>query len=401
MPSICASKPLDIQTIYVGKNQVTHPSIVAFKTPWNGYRYWMAYTPFPYMDGAQENPCIAVSNDLIHWDKPNGLINPVATCYEDNCDELKDPELVFNASTQLLELWYLGRINSSLQEGGPLHVFRKTSSDGIHWSLREVLYTYTDKRLVSPAILFDAELNVHRFWGIFHEKGCIALYYMESFDNGYTWSEQQLCEVPKCKETGMWHGGICRADEKLFFVWMGEGQKRTLGQDIYVAESTDGIHFSTVRSIVSNKKGWQQFYRPSLVYTAGKFWLFYGLVRCDNSWHIGLSNGATLDQLEPVETGIYEPCPLSMKVNSFFSYVGKNFFIKGTLMSALLPILLLFNVPLWLSFTLCVLLTFVMLRFLNVWKWLDKAFVTSTLSCAFLYFSISLLKSIISLFINL
>lgn len=66
---------LNIETYYGGKNQPTHPSVVSFEKAWNGYKYWMAYSPFPNGNGDEENPCIAVSNDLLYWDIPQGFLN--------------------------------------------------------------------------------------------------------------------------------------------------------------------------------------------------------------------------------------------------------------------------------------------------------------------------------------
>ena len=33
---------------YDGSNQSTHPSVLQFDTPWNGYRLWMAMPPYPF-----------------------------------------------------------------------------------------------------------------------------------------------------------------------------------------------------------------------------------------------------------------------------------------------------------------------------------------------------------------
>ena len=69
---------LNIETYLAGKDQPTHPSIVSFDDEWNGYKYWMAYTPYPEANGEEENPCIAVSNDLYKWETPVGMVNPIA-----------------------------------------------------------------------------------------------------------------------------------------------------------------------------------------------------------------------------------------------------------------------------------------------------------------------------------
>ena len=45
-PLANAIAPQAIPT-YDGTNQPTHPSVVKFEQPWNGYLYWMAMTPYP------------------------------------------------------------------------------------------------------------------------------------------------------------------------------------------------------------------------------------------------------------------------------------------------------------------------------------------------------------------
>jgi len=51
---LCRSK-LDIISSY-GDDQAFHPKVLNFDKPWNGYRYWMAYTPYPGADQRKENP---------------------------------------------------------------------------------------------------------------------------------------------------------------------------------------------------------------------------------------------------------------------------------------------------------------------------------------------------------
>lgn len=51
---LCRSK-LDIISSY-GDDQAFHPKVLNFEKPWNGYRYWMAYTPYPGADQRKENP---------------------------------------------------------------------------------------------------------------------------------------------------------------------------------------------------------------------------------------------------------------------------------------------------------------------------------------------------------
>lgn len=51
-------------------NAPVHPALLFFPTGWNGYRYWMAFTPYPAYDSTYENPCVVSSNDLVTWGAP-------------------------------------------------------------------------------------------------------------------------------------------------------------------------------------------------------------------------------------------------------------------------------------------------------------------------------------------
>ena len=146
------SAVLDIETYIDGGNQPTHPSVIDMKQMWHGFRYWMAYSPYPYSDGAEENPCVCASNDMVHWTTPEGLYNPIAFNEETACDELKDPHIVYNDDLDRMEVWYLGRIDSTIESGGTLLLFRKVSTDGLHWSEYEIMRTLDG--YLSPSIIY-------------------------------------------------------------------------------------------------------------------------------------------------------------------------------------------------------------------------------------------------------
>ena len=53
----------------------THPKILNFKEKWNGYKYWLVYSPYPFANDKYENPWLVASNDLKKWETPKGLKN--------------------------------------------------------------------------------------------------------------------------------------------------------------------------------------------------------------------------------------------------------------------------------------------------------------------------------------
>lgn len=99
-----ATSPLTIPT-HDGSGQNVHPSVVDFKTEhgidsWNGFRYWMAMTPYPNSQNAYEDPNIIASNDMINWEVPVGITNPIddavgGDTYNNDTDLIYDPDRDF------------------------------------------------------------------------------------------------------------------------------------------------------------------------------------------------------------------------------------------------------------------------------------------------------------------
>src|SRR5690606_27001274 len=87
---------------YLGNTRNIHPKVLYFSSGWNGYKYWMAYTP--YVTNKEENPSIAVSNNMIDWTVPTGLTNPLDPTPENGFNA--DTHLVFRPDTNTLEMWW-------------------------------------------------------------------------------------------------------------------------------------------------------------------------------------------------------------------------------------------------------------------------------------------------------
>lgn len=93
---------------------------------WNGYRYWMAFTPYPGSNDDYENPSIVASADKETWVVPEGLTNPVVA-FPGGESFNADPDLVLVDGT--MYLFYIEVI-----DGDDVEVYYKTSADGVTWS---------------------------------------------------------------------------------------------------------------------------------------------------------------------------------------------------------------------------------------------------------------------------
>ena len=282
---------LNVETYRAGKNQPTHPSVVVFPEAWNGAKYWLAYSPYPYHNGEEENPCLAVSDDMLYWETPLGLANPIADNEETGCDELKDPHLLYRADLDRLEMWYLGRLAEHLGgDGKSLLLMRKCSYDGVNWSEYEVM---ASTKYLSPTIFWDGTKYV--MWGIGYDlwntTGTIA--YQESVD-GFTWSEPILCSMgSKDANIDIWHGAVTEQDGTYHFVFIDNSDR----QEVFYCTSTDGIHFSEPEIIVENKGFWKHLYRPALAFDGDEVFCLYGVVNQAGQWFISMSQGTNQNDL--------------------------------------------------------------------------------------------------------
>ena len=98
-----AKAPLKTPT-YDGSGQAIHPDIVYFASGWNGYKYWMAMTPYPGSNDQLENPSLLASNDGLSWTAPPGLKAPLAPAPP--CDHNNDTDLIYNPVTDELWVYY-------------------------------------------------------------------------------------------------------------------------------------------------------------------------------------------------------------------------------------------------------------------------------------------------------
>ena len=319
------SAVLDIETYIDGGNQPTHPSVIDMKQMWHGFRYWMAYSPYPYSDGAEENPCVCASNDMVNWTTPEGLYNPIAFNEETACDELKDPHIVYNDDLDRMEVWYLGRIDSTIESGGTLLLFRKVSTDGLHWSEYEIMRTLDG--YLSPSIIYLE--GKYKMWAIkpstAAESG--ALVHSESKD-GQKWSSFETCEVDGNNEiNAIWHGAVS-FDSSYRLVYIDSSGK---SDTIWYSQSEDGIVWEKATPIIRKSNFWDGYYRPCVLYSDSQFYCIYGVITQDNEWYLSMSMGDSIDDLRgisaqdvgdsEINTSILETHTFSCLVKKVYHFV--------------------------------------------------------------------------------
>lgn len=282
-----ANAPLNIKT-YDKRDQANHPKVLYFHTPWNGWKYWMSYTPYPGGNAEYENPSIAVSDDGIYWTEPSKNENPVVKKPPDSekGGHYSDPHLVMDGKT--MELWY--RYNPADPKGrGTSHlvnaIYMKTSTDGTTWSEAKLILSDKSKYF-SPAVLLED--GVYKMWYT-DVDGKLHLRQSRDLTN---WSEPETVDLTMPGHC-IWHQDVIKtnAGYDIVFSAFKKGEFDRNNQCLYYASSSDGIHFSPPVLILSPSKGADKLdnkmiYRSSLVDVDGEYRIYYSAMNHSSQWHI-------------------------------------------------------------------------------------------------------------------
>lgn len=169
-----------------------HPDVLYFPTGFNGYKYWMVFTPYFGAVGTNqnskryENPSVVVSNDGLNWVSPLGLTNPIMHApfpQESIKENDQDPKQGFWSDVDWVyvnnkfHLYYRASFISAFALRGKIEknssnlkkleinaqrtIVQQTSVDGIKWSPLNIAYTSNhpfspkNNHVLSPTFIHD------------------------------------------------------------------------------------------------------------------------------------------------------------------------------------------------------------------------------------------------------
>lgn len=287
------TKPLQILT-YDGGNQSMHPKMLYFKDGWNGYRFWLATSPFKSWSKQIENPCIYHSNDGINFECISD--NPLDAIEGDPEKTYNsDPHLVYNYETDCLECWW--RYHTT-QKSGQLSetIFRRCSADGKTWTEKEELFCSvgTEVGCISPAIIFENQK--YKIWvshSIHDNRKNRTIRYYES-DSGSDWQHIRDIMIP-CSTHDLSHLDVIHTEKGYEMIVQGIDKVSVKADTLFYSCSQDNVIFSPAKPIL--KRGsfgsWDDYmlYRPSLTKVDDRYYLYYGAASTThggNDWATGL-----------------------------------------------------------------------------------------------------------------
>lgn len=174
---------------------VGHPSVIYKKGGWNGYEYWMAFTPYP--SASREDPSIVASKDGIVWETPSGLLNPIfkqkqseAMGYGSN----SDTHLILSKDGLTLIVYWrsMGTNGESINIG--------KSTNGTTWVLQTEILTKPIVNgaivsILSPAVLIEPD-GSYSMWSV-NQNGTDKTKMVEkrTSTDGITWSVLTQCTL--------------------------------------------------------------------------------------------------------------------------------------------------------------------------------------------------------------
>lgn len=269
-----------------GTGVVTHPDVVDFGAgnTWNGWRYWMAMTPFSGSNSAVENPCILVSSNGTSWQVPAGLTNPIdpqpSTGYN------SDPDLVYGQDGVMYLIYRMTAASPPLPTGDVIYC--RSSSDGITWTDETVILQTAGNACLSPTIFWDGTQYV-----MFSVNDNVSPTIVErrtaSSVTG-TWSAPSTVSITFPGARTPWHIDAIKSGTKTYLI-INEGVSNGQGRNLSVATSTDGTTFTLSGLLmVPSVAGWDGtlIYRASGEIVGSNLQLWYSASGVAD-WHVGFT----------------------------------------------------------------------------------------------------------------
>ena len=282
-----------------GDNEAYHPKVINFNDKWNGYKYWMSYTPYPQGDDTKENPCIAASNDLITWETPQGLKNPIDEPKTKKKAKLynSDSHIVYNSDLNRMECYW--RFVDDIKD--KVIIYKSYSSNGVEWSKKEVAIMSNSRKkqdFISPAILL--ENGTYKMWYVDVKN---ELKYTTSKD-GVKWETPQLINITYADKVKTWHIDVIKTEKKYEMLAVAyENWNSRNDMSLYYTSSNDGIEWKKAEAIMQPTKTtnyWDNkgIYRSSFIYEDGVYIVYYGGTKKDYHHGIGLMYGKDIYKLK-------------------------------------------------------------------------------------------------------
>lgn len=287
-----------------GDKEAYHPKVLAFKEKWNGYKYWMSFTPYPKGKSAKENPHIVASNDLINWETPKGLKNPLDEV--SNIPKKRynsDAHIVYNNDTNVLSCYW------RQVDYDKVIIYKRDTKDGVHWNEKEIVVISSNrhkKDYISPAIIYEE--GIYKIWYV---DVNYKVRYATSED-GLSWIDQSEVHIKYNEKLNTWHLDVIKTDKGYEMLVVAFDKWKNLNKmKLYYTYSENETDFKEAKVVLKpetrmNKWDNSGIYRSSFIYEDGKYYVFFGAQSKRKHRGTGLLEGKDLFDLKSINPKKYK-----------------------------------------------------------------------------------------------
>lgn len=261
-PPYNTASHLEIPVPGLANTEAVHPDVVDMGAAWNGYRYWLAFTPYNG-DTSTEEPCVVATNDIATdaWAVPAGFTNPIAAD-PGGADHYADTDLLYDPTSDRLYVFAIRDDGATFQDVRSWW----TSGDGT-WSTETTVLAGAAGTYANPSIL-----PIPGGWRLYYNvgnSGANQLRYRESTtapDSGY--GAETICTG-----LGFVHfqnlNVVRDTDGSIVAVCSDALSAGGEGGRLFFARSADGVAFELTGEPVlePSAAGWDQsgIYRASVL----------------------------------------------------------------------------------------------------------------------------------------
>lgn len=274
---------------YDGSGQCVHPDIIYFPESYQGSRFLLAYTPYPFSNDKIENPSLAVSQNGVDFtDLRNGL-NPL--CNAPAYDHNDDPDIHFDPITHKYYLYYLETMRPDSQ-----NVICLESTDWSSFTRHTILHfdlINHDPFILSPAYIALKNDAGHRLYFVaagdsFKIKSIYSA-------NGTDWSKTAIDELQTDlpPELRPWHVDVLNSPTGYAMLCACLTTPGSLlYQKLLLGTSMDGIHWhfnqKPLMETDPSFHGCRSIYRSTGIWIDDQLAVWYSMMDTNNNWRIGI-----------------------------------------------------------------------------------------------------------------
>lgn len=257
-----------------------HPDITCPPASWMGAACWLMYTPYKNSNPLYENPALLLVADDTTWRTPPQLTNPLVP-YPGPASYNSDPDHAFDAATRRMVQVYRVVADSFNK------IMVMSTGDARRWTAPRVAFVEKSHDAVSPSLVLQSDRTAKLWYVRTGTRGCEALsssVHLRSTkpdqDSRYetsVWSPATLVDL-SIPGFVVWHLDVSELPGNAGYLAMIAAYPRgwnCANSDIWLASSTDGIHWQTYavpilwRSMAAARvRGISTWYRGTIRYDA-------------------------------------------------------------------------------------------------------------------------------------